>query len=418
MKNFSTTFALLFLVTSINAQTNVLHLNLGSHNEMSDPAYGVNYQTNYSSIKSKALLVADSVLANEAKWNMQVESNFIRACLQFDNAAASSNDLMEWMDNLPYVEVDPHNHLDTIVAMNPNFNPYNYADLNHLLDSCGLSNRTNVGGFIYKAQDWTTDDEDWTVWKYGLQGRTFPWINWIPQVLWGGGTLNHVDDPQPIGVWHPGGPTTATFLTNNDTQLLDIGNGCAWLIKDTTTPSYLIAEINNYIATINSTTANSNTFYTATIMFDFRSILTPGYTDKIAEVLRGLRPLVASGDIVWETLSEKRTDWLSNHNNTSDSFIKVCDDINVGVEEPISDKTNFTLYPNPTSSSLNIQFSQNNSAASKISIYNFVGVKIIEIEIEKNSNFIQTDVSTFTKGMYILTFESDTMVESKTFVIE
>ena len=32
------------VVISVVAQTNVLHLNLGSHNEIDDPAYGVNYK--------------------------------------------------------------------------------------------------------------------------------------------------------------------------------------------------------------------------------------------------------------------------------------------------------------------------------------------------------------------------------------
>ena len=165
-------FVLPLVVINVVAQTNVLHLNLGSHNETNDAMYGVNYNTNYAVIKAKAMEVADSVNANGAKWDMQVESNFIRACITQDFAATSSTDLMQSMDNLSYVEVDPHNHLDTVPGLN--YNPYNYADLSHLLDSCGLSTRTNVGGFLYQASEWDNADGNWLLWKSGLKGRTFP----------------------------------------------------------------------------------------------------------------------------------------------------------------------------------------------------------------------------------------------------
>ena len=393
------------LYQNVLAQSNVVHLNLCSHNEMSDIGYGVNYNTNYAAIKAKTLEVADSVYVNEAKWNMQVESNFIKACIQFDNASSSSIDLMETIDNLSYVEVDPHNHLDTIIS-NSGYNPYNYADLNHLLDSCGLTNRTNVGGFIYKAQDWTTNDQNWTLWKNGLKGRTFPWVKWTPNVLWGGGTLNHVDDPNPSGMWHPKGPSTPNYILNDPNQLLSIGNSCAFLIKDTTNVTNLLFEINNFITSINATTPNSNTFYTATIMFDFRYILTVGYTDKIAAVLRGLKTQVTAGKIVWQTLSEKKTDWLSSHNNSTDYFLKACDDINSGNIDDEKNENEFNFFPNPFSSQMIIQTNtaQNNLT---INLYNIYGQKVKQIENIPGKSTVALDRGNILDGMYLINIIKD-----------
>lgn len=392
---------------NVNAQTNILHLNLCSHNEMSDIGYGVNYNTNYSVIKGKALEIADSVNANSAKWNMQVESNFIRACLQFDNAANNSNDLMQWMDNLPHVEVDPHNHLDTIVT-NSGYNPYNYADLNHLLDSCGLTTRTNIGGFIYKAQDWSNWDQDWTLWKNGLHGRTFPWVTWTPQVLWGGGTFNHFNDPHPSGIWHPSGPTTTNYLLNNPAQLLSIGNSCPWLIKDTTDIASLLNEINNYITVINSTSSNSNTFYTATIMFDFRHILDPNYVSKISEVLRGLKAHVTSGKIVWQTLTEKREDWLSSHNNSTDYFLIDCNDLVAGVENLGIEKKDFFISPNPFSNQTNI-FTKENLINADIKIYNSCGQIVKEIK-NISGQPIALYRENMTNGLYFIQLAQDNTI--------
>lgn len=399
-KLFTSAFVLNFLGFTIQAQTNVLHLNLGSHNEMSDISYGVNYNTNYTTIKNKAFEVADSVNANGAKWNMQVESNFILSCIQFDSAPTNSNNLMKKMDNLSYVEVDPHNHLDTVIT-NSTYNPYNYSDLNHLLDSCGLTTRTNVGGFIYKANDWVNTDGNWTLWKNGLMGRTFPWATWTPTVLWGGGTLNHVNDPNQIGIWHPGGATIGSFLTNNPSQLLDIGNGCTWLIKDTTNVATLLTSINSFVTAINTTAPASNTFYTATIMFDFRYILNSGYTDKIAEVLRGIKPLVANGSVAWETLSEKRTDWLSSHNNTTDNFIKDCSNVSVGINESNSFENTFDIYPNPTSNVLSINTS-NATSPIEFTIYNFQGIKIKTIKQTVGTSSISINISDLSSGMYFI----------------
>jgi len=407
-------FVLPLVVINVCAQTNVLHLNLGSHNEMSDPAAGVNYNTNYSVIKAKVLEIADSVNANGAKWDMQVESNFIRACITQESAPTNPSDLMQYMDNLSYVEVDPHNHLDTNNVMNPGFNPYNYADLSHLLDSCGLTTRTNVGGFIYQSTEWDNMDGNWTLWKSGLKGRTFPWITWTPVVLWGGGTKSHISDPLPVGVWHPGGATSSTFMTNNPAELLDMGNGCSWLVTDTTDVTALLAEINDYIFAINFNPASSNTFYASTIMFNFRNLLSAGIEDKISEVLRGIKPLVANGTVVWETLSEKRTDWLTTHNNTTDNFIKICSDLNVGINDPIAETSAFVVYPNPANDQLTIAF--NDSEKKDIQLFDVTG-KLVFSNLNSDAKEKTIDISQLPSSIYFLKVETASGSYSKKIVV-
>ena len=94
-----------FALSGAYAQTTVLHLNLGSHNETSDPGSGVNYNNTFiwNQVKDKLNQIADSVEFYNAKWNMQVESNFILACLQKDTAATSVHDILQTFDNHPNI---------------------------------------------------------------------------------------------------------------------------------------------------------------------------------------------------------------------------------------------------------------------------------------------------------------------------
>lgn len=403
-------FVLPCVVINVVAQTNVLHLNLGSHNETNDPAYGVSYTTNYATIKSKILEIADSVNANNAKWNMQVESNFVLQCIQQESAGTNPNDIIQTMDNLLYVEVDPHNHIDT--AAGPGYNPYNYADLAHLLDSCGLTTRTNVGGFLYKASDWETSDANWTLWKAGLAGRTFPWHTWTPTMLWGGGTPGHTNDPYLIGVWHPAGATTISFLNNSPTNLLDMGNGCGWLVTDSTDVPALLVEIGQYIAVLNSTSPSSNTFHSATVMFNFRNILAANTVSKISEFLRGMKVHVTNGDVIWQTLSEKRADWLTAHNNTTDTFLIQCSDLSVGITYEKQEEA-IAIYPNPSTAIFTIQSSDE---IKNIELFDVCG-KMIQQENVNNETIKTLNLQSRANGIYFAKIYTSNGVSTKRIIL-
>jgi hypothetical protein len=142
-------FPLFLFLQTATAQT-PLYLNFVSHNETSDPL-DYDHPTNpafYNQIKALAQRVCDTIVAKEAKLNMQVDANFIKGCLLHAAAAASPNDFLEWANNLPFIDVDGHNHF------NPIQNPYNYADLAYLLDSCGvvLNKKILGGGDVEKSR--------------------------------------------------------------------------------------------------------------------------------------------------------------------------------------------------------------------------------------------------------------------------
>lgn len=67
-------------------------------------------------------------------------------------------------------------------------------------------------------------------------------------------------------------------------------------------------------------------------------------------------------------------------------------------------ETEFALYPNPVSTDLNINFPESINEA-ELSLYNFLGQKILQKRITATSN--QIDVSNFPSGLYIASITSN-----------
>lgn len=407
-----------FILTGSMAynQSNVLRLTLNSHNEMNDPFYGVNYTDaqDWTDVKTKLNMLVDTLEFYQAKYNLQCESNFILANMSHESAASSSTDFLESMENHALIEVDPHNHMDLDNNMNPDYNPYNYADLVKLLDSTGITRATTVGGYIYLNSDWAYPTNDnWTNWDSGITGNYFPNYSWTPTVLWGGGTANHVNDPFALGLWRPAGPTALTFDDPSTTNLPAIGNGCEWVIQDVTDIDAMVSDIQTHVDYFNNTlAADPNMFISGSVVFNLRYILTPGYIEKVCELIRKLNPMVQSGDIIWQNIYEKYQVWNTAHPNTTDHYILFCDDL-VGLGDSDLDKeVSFEVYPNPSNGNFTLDISENG----KISFYDLTGKLIFENTIQAGENLMQLE--NLNAGVYLLKFENEVSSSSKLISVE
>lgn len=404
-----------FCITSaLSIAQNPVHFRIHSHNEIQDNQEGIDYSnsTHYNLIKSALLQVKDTFVKYQAKWNLQAESNFIKGCLINDNAYSSSTDLLQAFDSHSLIEVDPHGHMNT--SFGPNNNPNNYADLAHLLDSCGLTpSRTNVGGFLYKNTDWTIPaSEDWTTWKNGLVGYTYTSYTWTPTTLWGGGTPGHTNDFNAFGVWRPAGTSSVTFGQNATANLINIGNGCKkWSIDDTTNVTALYNYLSSYINYCYSAPTTTATFYTASATMNLRGFLyvpTTGpnagtmqiYTsmiDSVSKFLRKLNPLKTAGKIVYENLTETRTNYLALHSAPTGSFMVQCSTIVLGVNENEIKEKGFGIYPNPATNEL---YLVNVTGDAAINIYDIKGI-LVKTE---NSNLteVKIDLKDLKSGVYFI----------------
>lgn len=356
MKHFLLPFLFCFAL-QMSAQVVPLYMNLGSHNEINDPN-NYNSPVVWDSVSTYLRQISDSVKFYHARWNLMVESNFILANLTRDNAYLLSSDLLQTLDTTAHIEVDPHNHQDT-VSSGLGANPYNYADLAYLLDSCGLiPKRTNLGGFFWRDFS-STEKEDWTRYQYdSVPGYVYPHKKWKPVVICGGGSPGHTDDYSSMGFWRPDTsfPSAQFGVHDSTNSLVCMGAGCGmeFVIFDSTTISRLLADIATLSGYINDLPPDPNAFHTITIMFNFRDLLSPGYIDKIFEFLRGTDAMRASGQIVWGTTTERLAMWNALHPHRGDYFNFQCDWDAITPIEGTLPELKSGVWPNPADQHLNI----------------------------------------------------------------
>ncbi|MEI7801837.1 MAG: T9SS type A sorting domain-containing protein [Bacteroidota bacterium] len=397
MKKISLLITSLMLSCSFSFAQLPLYLNFGSHNETTDTFDYINSSADYQLIKGIAKQIADSIIAHNARWNMQVESNFIRGCIVNENAATNPNDFLQWADASPDIEVDVHNHFQP-----PFINPYNASDLNHLLDSCGLiGNRKNLGGFIWKNFTNPPVSEDWTQYQTApVVGFKYPFTSWRPQVIWGGGSPNHISDYNAYGIWKPSGPTDSLFPIHNPNNYLTcIGNGCAedFVIFDTTNVQNVIDNLVAMINYLQAQPTDPNAFYTATIMMNFKNFNTPGFVQKVCAVLNAMDTYSANGKIIWATLTEKYDLYHSFHTNVNDYFERRCEDVNVGVTPSPLSVSSLQFFPNPAGDLITVKNSSNENSSWRI--FSLEGKEIMN---GKFNNALSINIHSLESGIYFL----------------
>ncbi len=347
-----------FLLEDASHSQTPVYFNIISHNEITD---SLKYKTNpfhWAYIKPKVKELCDSIISKHARYNMQLDGNFILGALNFDNASVSDDDIIEWAHNSPYIDVDGHNHFDA------NVNPYNYSDLAKLLDSCGVVMTRKVLG-----SNWGGAQQLWTQYQNPVAGYTFTNFNWQPEILWGMASPGHTNDLNVFGVWKPASPSsTQSFLQHDpNNQLTGIGGGCKDAISYTINPlsgeinlytQDVIDNIKNIVDYIQTLPPGPNDFYTMNMMINFRDIPEiPSFADSISTIIDGIQDYVDEGKIVWATLAEKYDLWYAQHPNPNDFFNYNCDDITTGTDNRIYGRTAL-IYPNPSPGSFTIEFDE------------------------------------------------------------
>ena len=332
-----------------NAQTpqQKLYINLNSHNETSDGNYDGSTNAFYLTYYTKVKELADSVISKKARWNFQSDFKFLLGALKWDpktlsNSISGSNlNLVRWMDDSYYIECDPHSHEGT------NFGKQmTYADVAHLHDSLGVTNRKNVGGFKW---DGLQNGSDWQNFEAGMACITYSWApSWKPNVMWGGSYSAGVhNDLNSYGCWKPGGNTTGTFFTHiNTRRVRNQGNGCELHFTDTTVDSRITSDLRAYATNVANGTFATGNFYTQSIQIDVRDFGKTNFINRVCAILDTANKLVAEGKAIWGTISQKDSIWL--HQLDSLAFISDCNTTlsTAGVKNFVHEN-DAKLFPNP-----------------------------------------------------------------------
>ena len=380
--------------SQLYSQTPKIYINLGTHNEMQGEFYDTD-ETEYNN----AVLVIDQILNHVnslgAKWNFQTCSKFVLGALNWDNAFTSSSDVLERMYLSGNVEIDPRNK--TLMGYN-----YNISDVYHLLDSCGVTSTHTVGGFLC----YPYANEDWTQFRLPKLGAVYN-QPWQADIIWGGGSPNHVQDANNYGVWKPkSGDSDANFYTHDPTKnLWLVGNGCAPVISDTTTDvQWIVNLIRDNVEKVKSGVWPSNKFYSMTFMINVRDMDLPGYYTKVRTVLDSIQTYVNAGDMEWATISEKLAlfeSWSSTNNIPSSQW--TCEEALAEGTSSIREieSQELHVYPNPVS---DVIFLSNLTENVSYQIYNTQG-KMVNFGEYNQTNKSGISVEHLIPGIYFVSID-------------
>lgn len=92
--------------------------------------------------------------------------------------------------------------------------------------------------------------------------------------------------------------------------------------------------------------------------------------------------------------------YLNDGNNSNSGHVRLYTNPNVLNVETINLQNKITVYPNPTTTQIQIDLEEINSQ-SKVQLYTIAG-KLLYSQIHNNTNHITINISSFSKGIYIL----------------
>lgn len=380
-----------FLEISAQAHPPV-YMTLVSHNEDNS-----NWTT-YSFYKPKRdLLVqlSNIVQSKGAVWSFQSDWKFLLGVLMFDTGSVVSNtngkNLIKWMVEDKGVICDPHSH---------EANGYNYADVAYLHQQLGITPTKVVGGFLY---DTIINGNNWENLENGIYGRVYTTYFWKPDILWGGGTPLHVNDPNPLGAWKP--KSMADFYTHDSTKHLALlGHGCTNHIEDTSNTYYNTEILRNIVRQIYNGSLPDSGFYPVYSIFGVGD-LNPQKVIKVSQFLDSVNVLASSGTVQWKSLTQIFDIWNTTYNKRP--YRIMCEEIPLSVRQ-ISSTTpdGYYLsqnYPNPFNPKTKINFSLPERTYAEIKIYDIRGVLvevILSKELSAGSYITEWNAGNKSSGIY------------------
>jgi len=389
--NLLLTLLLVFFHSMSFSQTPKLYINLGTHNEMVGETWDTDSLA-YIGARDSLLIILDKMQSINGKWNFQTCSKFVLGALRWEDAATNPSDLIETFYTSGIMQIDPRNKKQA-----PLYN-YNISDVYHLLDSCGVTSTHTVGGFFYSP----FNNEDWTPYRNPVIGSVYH-LPWQAEIIWGGGSPNHVSDANDYGVWKPkDGDSQTNFYTHApDSNLWMIGNGCAPVISDTTTSvQWIVNLINKNVADLENGLWPNDQFYALTVMFNCRDLDTLNTLQKIDTVLNAIDALVQGGNTLeWATIGEKMDLFTAWSQQTSIAYSQwSCDDaLNPELSLSHNSTVSFQLFPNPALTSTTLSTEQVGETAR---LYNYTGEIVKEFDIKTTETII--DLLNFPAGMYVM----------------
>ncbi|MBS1551212.1 MAG: hypothetical protein JST15_03970 [Bacteroidetes bacterium] len=291
---------LYFLNTPLHSETvKPVSLTFVTHNEENENYTNFNY---YILRRNIIVQLAEYVQLKGVKWDFQSDWKFLVAVKNFDTGSVIINtngkNLIKWLVEDKGISCDPHAHESQ----------YNYADVAYLHTQLGITPAKIVGGFLY---DTIVGGNNWENLETGIYGRVYTSFFWKPDILWGGGTQNHLDDPQNYGIWKP--KDMANFYVHDSSKHLTlIGNGCTNKIFDTTSVTTALNRVKFLVDAIKYNLIPDSGYYTSTVFMSVGQFGT-SQLNKMKQFIDSVGVYVSQGRIQWKSIKDNYDYWNTSY---------------------------------------------------------------------------------------------------------
>lgn len=364
------------------AQAPLLHLNFVSHNEPKD---SFEWASKFTPNAYWVQQIANLIQSKGAKYNFETCDGFLDGALNLQSAATSTTDIVQTLDAMPNVEIDPR-----YKSYRVGLAARNYADVAYMIGMCGATPTHVLGGFLWYS---TSGNPDWFPYEDSIIGKQYPFFKFRADLMYGPGSFPpHQSDLNDFGLWKP--DTTINFYGhNNNRHLWLVGNGCAPVMDSTVNEQEVIDSIQSHVANIQNMVWPSNKFYSATIMIN-QANFGPTLYNKINTVLDSIN-ITCGSFISWSLITEKYAAFQVWQGGNSGAYSQwLCGQMSAGLEEKVV-SADVEIFPNPGSGLFSL------NGAEEIKAVEVLGLNGQLLRVF-NNNVKRIDLSGFDSGLYFI----------------
>jgi hypothetical protein len=400
---------------NVISQTKI-YINYVTHNEDNYDRY-VTDQAFYYDARAMLRQFAIDCKMKGAKWSMGNDFQMLDAVVMHDvppvTATTDGLNLLKWFQDSMDVELDPHAHAQ---PANPSL-----ADVAYKHTLLGVTPSSVISGYLIAQPD--DHNVWWSDYENPVASDIDPSYTFHPEILWGGATQGHSNDPLYHGIWKP--KDTLNYLVHEPSnRLINYGNGCRIKITDNTTIEEVLTAVDSVILQVQNGDYPSDGFYQISIfMAEFLfwdSIVVPPHTyafngdflNKLNTITDSLNVRVNQNTLEWMHIEDIVNEWKTTYNSTG--FFVSCDgDEFLGSSE--DKEITFGVFPNPTSDRLAITPGNLNDIYS-ITLYDING-KIIRQQAHLHGDYLLR-LGDVKPGLYILHFETSEGFSTSKIIVE
>ncbi len=385
-KLFAVIFSWLIAATLVSQP--VVYINFVSHSE--DAYVYLNAPGVYLQARHGIVEFAHSVRDSGAEWVFGSDYVTLLAIARYDTgsilSATNGKNLLKWLHDDMDMECDPHSHESA----------YNYSDIAKLHWDLGVEPAPVINGFIYNTMP--NSGHCWMEYLDSVPGDSFPSFKWKPEILWGGGTPGHTNDPMYYGMWKP--LDTANFFVHNDTSsLIDYSTGCRIVIEQMSVQE-IADTIDRLLNAIQDGVVPPDGFYCTSMFFEEGSLRDTAFLSKLDSIIALVNVRVAEGKMEWKKITEVVDIWKTDYDSVP-FWVECSFDSVYTYTRNNKPKESVKLYPVPCQDYLNID---NAGGFYEVSVYDLTGRKIKNVVLNRGNNILYMD--DIPKGVYLLKFSN------------